>query len=96
MKVICIEGLDGVGKETISKELERQLKESGFKVGRISFPRYNESFGMIIKEILNGKIGDASKLDCGLFSPLYTLDRIDYFRENFDRLNNEYSKYLLI
>lgn len=83
MKVICIEGIDAVGKETVSKALGDRLVEMGYRVHRASFPIYEEATGQCIREALNGNFGDPVELDPELFGPLYTLNRIKYFRNQF-------------
>lgn len=44
-QVILFEGSDGAGKDTQSARLETYYRESGLKVNRISFPRYNDTRG---------------------------------------------------
>ena len=90
MKMICIEGIDAVGKETVSKALEKTLDDKGFKVKRVSFPIYEGDFGRCIKDVLMGACGDAPELDHELMSPLYTLDRIAYFKANIKHLLENY------
>lgn len=90
MKMICIEGIDAVGKETVSKALEKTLDSKGFKVIRVSFPIYEGDFGRCIKDVLMGACGEAPSLDPELMGPLYTLDRISYFKANIDRLLETY------
>ena len=90
MKMICIEGIDAVGKETVSKALEKTLDDKGFKVKRVSFPIYEGDFGKCIKDLLMGACGEAPELDHELMSPLYTLDRISYFKANINRLLENY------
>ncbi len=94
MRIICIEGLDAVGKETISKYLTEKLEVFGYNVKRVSFPRYDTSYGMAIRDVLNGRCGDASKMDPDLISSLYVLDRIDYFKEHFEEF--KYIDFLIL
>jgi dTMP kinase len=48
---ISIEGSDGAGKATQTEMLARRIEKQGFTVGRISFPRYNETcWGEILFE----------------------------------------------
>ena len=42
---IAIEGSDGAGKATQTELLAKHLISQGFKVARVSFPRYNETRG---------------------------------------------------
>ena len=89
MRVICIEGIDAVGKETISKALATRLSEMGYGVHRTSFPDYSKPIGMAIRDVLNGACGDPTTLDPDLFSSLYTLDRLQYFEKEFCCIDEE-------
>lgn len=53
--LIVIEGTDCSGKETQSKLLVEKLKRDGFKVGLMSFPKYDSPTGKIIAACLLGK-----------------------------------------
>lgn len=90
MKIINIEGIDAVGKETVSKALEKTLNNTGYRVMRVSFPIYDGNFGKSIKDVLMGKCGNAPELDHDLISVLYTLDRIAYFRDRLEYLKDNY------
>lgn len=90
MILINIEGIDAVGKETVSKMLEKALIAKGHSVKRISFPIYEGDAGKLIKDVLMGACGDAPNLHPDLISPVYTLDRLAYFRANIDKLFNSY------
>ena len=95
-RVIAIEGLDAVGKETVSKRVVEILNEMGYKALQISFPRYDEPEGTVIKQFLSGSYGPPASLDPYLASAPYTLDRIRFFKENplyFDGC--EYDFYVL-
>ena len=89
MRVICIEGIDAVGKETISKALATRLSEMGYGVHRASFPDYSKPIGMAIRDVLNGACGDPTTLDPELFGSLYTLDRLQYFEKEFCCIDEE-------
>ena len=81
-RAIAIEGLDGTGKESVSKALRDMMIERGFTVERISFPRYDTKIGGVIQDYLSGEFGDPTHLNGNLISPLYTLDRIQYLEEH--------------
>ncbi len=51
-KFIIIEGIDQSGKKTQSILLRNRLKKKGYKVGYISFPKYNTSIGKLVKKCL--------------------------------------------
>tara|TARA_Y100000815_G_C13219973_1_gene453923 strand:+ start:360 stop:971 length:612 start_codon:yes stop_codon:yes gene_type:complete len=52
-KFIVIEGIDQSGKKTQSILLRNRLKKKGYKVGYISFPKYNTSIGKLVKKCLH-------------------------------------------
>lgn len=54
-KIIVIEGTDCSGKETQTKLLKEYLISKGYKVGTISYPRYETPTGKIIGGPLLGK-----------------------------------------
>lgn len=90
LMVINIEGIDAVGKESTSNALFDELTKLGLRVKRISFPRYGTIYGHAIKETLRGGCGDSSELDPELLGPLYSLDRIQYFRNYLDNIASNF------
>lgn len=54
--IICIDGLDGAGKNTQSLLLQKKLKKMGYSVSLHSYPDYESRYGKIIKEHLTKKI----------------------------------------
>ena len=81
-KFICIEGLDGTGKNTIARALVDTLTQQGWKVQLWSFPDYESPTGIIIKNALNGAYGDFVKMSPEFCSELYALDRLAYIKEH--------------
>lgn len=75
MKLICIEGVDGVGKSTQSKILTEYLKGTGCHVGYFHFPDYNSMSGKHIRQYLNGS---QSTLNVYHASLLYAINRADW------------------
>lgn len=77
-KFIVIDGTDGSGKATQTKELVSHLKKEGFKVKTIDFPRYGDNFfGKFIGECLTGEYGDFIKIHPKIVSTLYAADRFE-------------------
>ena len=74
-KFIVIEGLDGSGKSTQTKLLEKRLKEEGYKVKRIDFPQYGKKSAGLVEEYLNGKYGSAKEVGPYRASIFYACDR---------------------
>lgn len=81
--VLAIEGIDSVGKNSIARALKDTLEQVYDKsVKLISFPRYETTSGKVIKEYLSGMFFDPTKLDPILGAAPYTLNRLEYFKEN--------------
>lgn len=78
---IAIEGSDGSGKGTQTDKLVWALEALGYKVARVSFPRYTETCGgKLLFEVL--KSGRASSYDFVHVSPeaaslIYAADRLE-------------------
>ncbi len=78
---IAIEGSDGAGKATQTTLLEQKLIELGYRVARISFPRYTDTWaGKLIHEALKSE--RAKSYDFLHASPqaaslLYAADRLE-------------------
>ena len=82
VRIVAIEGLDGVGKETIAEKLVEVCRQRGLKAEKVSFPRYDTKWGEAISGYLHGDLGDASEVSPFLAASLYTADRHAYFAEN--------------
>lgn len=54
-RIIAIEGVDAVGKQTQSVLLQSWFKDHGFKVSSFSFPDYRTPIGKEIKAFLDGR-----------------------------------------
>ena len=54
--LIVFEGIDGSGKETQSRLLEKELSRRGFPVLLFSYPDYESEYGKIINAFLESKI----------------------------------------
>ena len=75
-KMLVIDGNDGSGKQTQTDKLRTYLIESGRKVLRISFPRYEDTFfGRELKKALRGDYGNFATLDPHIAAQLYAADR---------------------
>lgn len=75
-KFIVIDGTDGSGKATQTKLLCESLTKEGIKVKKIDFPQYqNNFFGKLLRECLDGKLGDFIAVNSKIASVLYAADR---------------------
>ena len=73
--LIVIEGLDGAGKRTLTRGLERALHAAGRSATTISFPRYNQSVTAdLASEALHGRHGDLAGSVYAM-AVLFALDR---------------------
>lgn len=79
-RIIAIEGLDGTGKESVSKKLMELLDNKGFEAEVISFPRYDTHVGQVIDEYQKGYFSDPTTTDPFIAGALYTFDRREYFK----------------
>lgn len=54
--LVCLEGIDGAGKNTQAHLLSKRLSKLGIKSAIYSYPDYNSLYGKIIKKFLNKKL----------------------------------------
>jgi len=76
-KLIAIEGIDGSGKRTQMDLLEQACRSRGVSVHRVSFPRYESSFGRLVAAYLNGEFGSLDSVDPHFSALLYAGDRLE-------------------
>ena len=76
-KLIAIEGIDGSGKQTQAKLLERALTARGHSVFATGFPQYDSWFGTMVGNFLNGQLGPLEKVDPHFTALLYAGDRFE-------------------
>jgi dTMP kinase len=74
-KLIVIDGIDGSGKKTQSKILMARLKKEKIPAETLNFPQYQNFFGQMVREYLDGKYGDPTQVEARLASLLYAADR---------------------
>ncbi|VVB74383.1 Thymidylate kinase [uncultured archaeon] len=76
-KLIVIEGTDGSGKATQSKELLARLAKENISTAYFDFPQYGQKSAGMVENYLNGKYGSASEVNPRVASMFYALDRYD-------------------
>lgn len=76
--LVAIEGIDGSGKGTITKSLEKLINEqSDFRACSLSFPGYNTTrYGKIAGRYLNGDFGSSADHPL-IHGTLFALDRFE-------------------
>ena len=83
-KLIVFEGLDGSGKETQTKILEKKLVEKNLKVKRVEYPNYKEEYSSLVKLYLNGKINkNLFKVNSYATAGFYASDHYLTFEKNW-------------
>ncbi|MBL8810698.1 MAG: thymidylate kinase [Planctomycetaceae bacterium] len=76
--LIAIEGIDGAGKGTQAGRLVQSLKDLGYRVDTLQFPRYSQTtFGSAIGDFLNGRFGALNDVHPQLAAVLYAGDRFE-------------------
>lgn len=76
--LISFEGLDGSGKETHTKLIEKRLNEEGIKAIRIEFPNYGNKYSLFVEEYLKGNFG--RDLNPYLISAFFGLERFGVYK----------------
>lgn len=74
-RLIVIEGLDGSGKQTLTRQLSEQARATGMTVASMAFPRYGfDVHADLVRDALYGRLGDLSD---SVYGPalLFALDR---------------------
>ncbi|MDD3341928.1 MAG: dTMP kinase [Bacilli bacterium] len=75
-KFIVIDGTDGSGKGTQTNLLVERLLKENKKVKKMDFPQYkNNFFGRLLRDCLDGKLGDFIAVNPKIASVLYAADR---------------------
>jgi hypothetical protein len=83
-RILCIDGVDGCGKGTITQLILKRLTEEGHSVAVIEPPFYNTNTGKAVSEYLTKGYGCIK--DRRVASMLYSNDRNMYYREHFDEI----------
>lgn len=87
MRLIIVDGLDGVGKDTHAQLIKKRYEEKGESVLVRSHPESDNFFGKKAKKALLGK-GKINKLNASVFYALDVLRSIKkyYGRKDYDAL----------
>lgn len=88
-KLIVVEGLDGSGKNTQARLLERYFTEFGVKNKYISFPNYDYASSVLVKMYLNSEFGpDPDSVNAYAASSFYAVDRYASFKKFWEKEYN--------
>lgn len=83
-KLIVIEGLDGSGKATQAGLLEKNLKEQGDPVRKVSFPDYSSESSALIKMYLAGQFGThPDDVNAYAASSFFAVDRYASYKKDW-------------
>jgi len=77
IKLLAVEGIDGSGKRTQIELLSHVLKQRRVRHVRISFPRYESSFGSMVGRFLNGEFGPLDQVNPYFSALLFANDRLE-------------------
>lgn len=84
--LIAIDGLDGSGKETQSKQLAKYLTEKGKKVRLLSFPTYDGRGSAFVDMYLKGELGkNPEDTNAYAASVFFAMDRYYSFRTDWSK-----------
>ena len=93
-RLIVFDGLDGSGKETQSRILEKELLSRNFKVKRVEYPNYKENSSYLVNLYLNGKIdSDPFNVNAFATTSFYACDHYISYKKNWEK---EYSEDFII
>ena len=88
-KLIVVEGLDGSGKNTQVKLLEKYFTDIGVKNKYISFPNYDYASSVLVKMYLNSEFGsDPDSVNAYAASSFYAVDRYASFKKFWEEEYN--------
>lgn len=76
--LVAIEGIDGAGKGTLTRNLLARARVAGIEADSLSFPRYEQTcFSKLIAQYLNGRFGSLDEVPVRFAALLYAGDRFE-------------------
>lgn len=85
-ELIVIEGLDGSGKATQTKNLYNYLAENGKSVLQVTFPDYESPASSLVKMYLGGELGEnPNDVNAYAASSFYAVDRVVSYLQNWKK-----------
>ena len=88
--IVEIEGTDRSGKETQTQLLYDRLTNLGLRVKTYSFPKYDSSSSIFVKEYLNGHYGDINDISAEQASLLFAVDRLHTYLTDISKIVRDY------
>ena len=83
-RLIVFEGIDGSGKTTQFRRMSQRLREEGYPVREIDFPRYGNPFAEPARLYLAGALGKhPGDVSAYAASVLYAVDRYASYKEDW-------------
>ena len=85
-KLIVFEGTDGSGKATQANMMAQRLREEGYPLREIDFPRYGNPFAEPARLYLAGALGDhPGDVNAYAASTLFAVDRYASYKEDWGK-----------
>ena len=85
-KLIVFEGTDGSGKATQANMMALRLREEGYPLREIDFPRYGNPFAEPARLYLAGALGDhPGDVNAYAASTLFAVDRYASYKEDWGK-----------
>lgn len=96
-RFVVIDGLDGCGKATQVNIIADYLINNGYKVHKISFPKYESNSSALVKMYLNGEFGkDVNNLNPYVCGSFYAVDRFaQFYKEYFKYFEEDDNTFIL-
>ncbi len=96
-KIICIEGVDGVGKQTQTELLKEYLVKQGKTVNTVSFPRYGNNMATGVEKYMRGDYSrdSSNHITNKQAAFLYAIDRMDWALEEYNKVKSKFD-YIII
>lgn len=89
-KFFVIDGTDGSGKATQTRELKAKLEDMGHTVKTIDFPHYKKPPAKYVEAYLRGEFGEAAEVSPWIATVFYAYDRFCYKDQIQDWLDKGY------
>jgi dTMP kinase len=86
MKLINVDGADGVGKSILVEGLIKYYTIQGKKITFLHFPRYDTEIGKVIKKVAYKEI----EMHPSSLQMLYSSDRLNWYTYDFTKLEQEF------